>query len=80
MGEEWGVAPLSLPKVQIQSVAPTVVSFGDSDLMLDQRVKGKELRRVFPVDQDADAVSGLCPLFQHLNLHVLFARLAGERA
>lgn len=57
-------------------MAPIVVSLGDSDLMLDQCLKGKKLRRLFPIDQNAECrpSTGPCPLLQHFHsIHISYA-------
>ena len=57
---------------QPSRIPPTVVSFGDSDLMLDQCLVGKKPRRVFWRDQNADS-PGPCPLLSHFHsIHTFY--------
>lgn len=66
---EW--APLHLPKVQKYRFAPAVLSFGDSDLMLDQCLIGRKLRRVFWRDQN-QTQSWTMSFASTLNIHSHF--------
>ena len=61
--------PSAFQKLGSRVLPPRWCLFGVSDLMLDQCLKGKKLRRtVFPIDQNADAVPRLCVL-QPFNSH-----------